>query len=92
MSPNVLDNLSPTALDFLGKRAAARNKSLAEEVVSVLEEVVRRERHMSAPLPELIPHEEISAPFDIPLPASATTVDAIWGKPPLPDPIFLEDE
>jgi hypothetical protein len=43
-------------------------------------------------LPELIPSEEISPPCDLPIPATARSVDFTRVAPPLPDPLVIDEQ
>ncbi len=70
----------------LEKRAAARHRTPSEEAAILLSEALGTSE-MEPPLLEFVPNEEISLPYDLPMPGPGVLVRAIPGKPPHPDPI-----
>jgi plasmid stability protein len=76
----------------LQERAAAGHRSLPEEAIRLLEQALRDAPCPTARLPELIDHEEVSAPCDLPRSSEPVTVLACTGQPRLPDVPAFESE
>jgi len=75
----------------LQRRAASRQRAASEEAILLLREALCI-REANPPLPEFVPSEEFSPPFDLPMPGPGVEVKAVWGPPPRPDPIELPGE
>ena len=86
MPPIVIGDLSPDTLSALERRAAAKNRTVAEEVKDVLEKAVLGPADR---LPMYVPSPEISAPFDLPYPTPGVKVQAKDGGKRWPDPATL---
>ena len=76
----------------LQERAAAGHRSLPEEAVRVLQQALADAPRPTARLPDLIHHEEVSAPCDLPRSSEPVTVLARHGEPRLPDIPIVELE
>jgi hypothetical protein len=85
-----LETLPADVYESLQRGAAMRQHSLPEELVHLLRKAIQRE--VDSPPAELISHEEISAPCDLPLPGQAVQVEAQPGEPPLPDLVGFQPE
>jgi hypothetical protein len=81
----VLDNVPADLFERLRRQAQVRRRPLAEEALFLLDQALPAQA--PAPLAEYVPSEEISAPFDLPLPEEAVRRKGRWGEPPLPDPL-----
>ncbi|MBI3822488.1 MAG: hypothetical protein HY289_07390 [Planctomycetes bacterium] len=80
----VVENVPPDVYEQLQRRAADEKRTLQAETLHLLAEALGR----PAPrVPDLIPCEEISAPFDIPRSSVPVTVAAYDGKKRWPDPL-----
>jgi plasmid stability protein len=89
MAAIVIDGLSPKALAAFERRAAAKSRTVAEEVKQVLEESVETD---SDRLPMFVPSQEISAPFDLPYESTGVAVQTVSGGKLWPDrPVSDED-
>ena len=83
MSTLNLENVPPDVYERLQRRASASNRSVAEEAVRILEQLL--------PDPPFLT-EEIPAPCDLPLPGPGEPVAFRDGPLPLPDPILPAGE
>jgi plasmid stability protein len=82
----VLENVPMEVYVHLQKRAARRQRSVPDELLSLLEQVLPREANHSSRLPDLIASEAIPVPFDLPRSSQPTRVAVYNGGPRLPDP------
>jgi plasmid stability protein len=87
----ILDNVPPEVYQRLQRRAAARQRTVPEELLEVLRNALQQEADAFPP-PEVIPSQEISAPFDLPMPGPGVRVKARPGEPPPPDLVGFEPE
>jgi plasmid stability protein len=87
----VLENVPPEVYERLQRRAAERQRSVPEETVQLLRQVLQAEA-INSRLPDLLPSEEIPAPCDLPMPGPGVQVKARPGDPPLPDPVGFPQE
>jgi plasmid stability protein len=62
----IVENVPVEVYDRLQKRAAARRRTLPEEMLSLLEQLLREDDGPTPRLPDFIPGEEVSAPYDLP--------------------------
>jgi hypothetical protein len=81
----VLDNMPNDLFERLQRHARARKRPLVEEALFLLNQALPAQA--PSPLSDYVPTEEISAPFDLPLPEQAVRSKGRWGEPPLPDPL-----
>jgi plasmid stability protein len=82
----IVENVPPVIYERLRRRAAERHRSLPEETLHLLEQVLREDRAPSPRLPDLIVSEEAPAPYDLPRSSRPAPVPAQPGRPRLPDP------
>src|SRR5262245_55913648 len=85
----VLDNMRKDLYERLRRQAQARRRPLVEEALFLWDQALPAQAP-APPLPEYVPSEETSAPFDLPLPEGAVRSKGRWGEPPLPDPLDEE--
>jgi len=81
----IVENVPGEVYERLKKRAAARQRSLPEEMLHLLKQALRDDIKPSPRLPDVIPSEETSAPCDLPRSSRAVPVAALSGQPRLPD-------
>ena len=91
MSVVVLEDLSPEMYERLRQRAEARQRSLAQEALNLLSQVLYAES-ATPRLPDLIPGEEVAAPCDLPRSSKPVSVTALSGVMRLPDPPLLPEQ
>jgi plasmid stability protein len=82
----VVENVPPEVYERLQRRAAAQQRTLREEMLCLLQQVLREENDRALRLPEFIPSEEVSAPCDLPRSSKPALIVAYNGQPRLPDP------
>jgi plasmid stability protein len=82
----IVENVPPDVYERLRQRAAAQQRTLPEETLYLLQQVLREEERPTPRLPEFIPREEVSAPYDLPRSSQPAVVVAYSGQPRLPDP------
>jgi plasmid stability protein len=83
----IVDNLPLDIYQQLERRASARQRSVEDETVELLQQALRtQETDVGHRLPDLVPQDEGTAPCDLPRPAPATRVGFCTGSPRLPDP------
>lgn len=80
--------------ETLASRASKARRSVSEEAKQILADTLRvpAEKADDHRLPELIPSDEISPPCDLPIPASARSVEFRRVAPPLPDPLVIDEQ
>jgi plasmid stability protein len=81
----VVENVPPEVYERLRKRAAARQRTLPEETLYLLQQILGQEDRRTPRLPEFVPSEEVSAPCDLPRSSQPITVVAHAGQPRLPE-------
>jgi plasmid stability protein len=86
----IVDNVPADVYERLHKRAAAESRSLPEEALHLLTQLLREDTHPAPRLPDLIPDEEMSAPCDLPRSSQPVATTSYPGQPRLPDPIMDE--
>ncbi len=86
MATLILENVPRDLYELLEKRAASEHRPPSEEAIRLLDAALRV-REMKPPVPEFIPCDEFSAPFDLPLPKNVVRAKGRPIPPPLPDPI-----
>ena len=79
----VLNHVPNEVIERLQRRADIGKRSVPEETVHLLNEVLLVDNEV--PWPEWLPSDEVSAPCDLPLPGPGLTVTARAGEPPLLD-------
>ena len=79
----VLSHVPTEVIERLQRRAEAGKRSVPEETVHLLNEVLFVDDDQ--PWPELLSSDEVSTPCDLPLPGPGVPVYARAGEPPLPD-------
>jgi len=89
-----VEDLSAQLYEMLAQRASEARRSVSEEAKQILADTLgvppaAAENHR---LPELIPSEEISPPYDLPLSGPAQRVMARHVAPPLPDPSVIDEQ
>ena len=87
MSAIVIADLSPRALATWQRRAAAKNRTVEEEMKFLLEEAVAEEPDR---LPMYVPSEEVSLVFNLPyssvgVPVQPTPGGKLWPDRPIAD-------
>jgi plasmid stability protein len=89
MSALMVEGLSSATIERLARRAAVKNRTVAEEVREVLEEAMAKAPER---LPMYVPSSEVSAPFDLPYESVGIPVKSVDGGKRWPDrPITDED-
>jgi plasmid stability protein len=82
----IVENVPPEVYERLQQRAAAQQRTLPEETLHLLQQVLREEDRPTPRLPEFILSEEISAPYNLPRSSQPVFVVAYSGQPRLLDP------
>jgi len=85
----VVENVPADIYESLKQRATAERRSLPEETLHLLTQMLRVDIHPAARLPDLIVPEEVSAPWDLPRSSQPVAITSYPGEPRLPD--ILED-
>ena len=84
-----MDNIPLEIYERLERRATARQRSVQDEAIDLLDRVLKQEEVQPVPrLPDLIPGDEVAAPCDLSRPVPSARVPAHPGKPRLPDPLI----
>src|SRR5438874_3805943 len=83
----IVENVPPDVYERLPRRAAAQRRTLVEETLSLLQQVLGAEERPTLRLPDSIPTEEVAAPYDLPRSSQPVLVVAHSGQPRLPDPL-----
>ena len=86
----ILENFPTEMLDQLTHRAASKSQSPEQEATNLLRQALQKEPDPR--LPDYVPGEEISPPYDLPRPGIGVRVSARDGGARLPDPPILEEE
>src|SRR5258708_39102697 len=82
----VVENVPAEVYEYLEKRAAAQQRTLPEELLHLLQQALLWADGYPPPrLPELVPSEEVPAPFDLPPSSQPVPIAAYSGQPRLPD-------
>jgi plasmid stability protein len=77
----VVENVPPAMYERLRQRAEEQHRSLPEETLRVLEEALWGRGTPSPRLPELVPNEDVPAPYDLPRSSTPVPVPARAGQP-----------
>lgn len=85
----VVPDIPDDVYERLRQRADGKRLSLGAEVLVLVTQALRQERQPAPRLPDFVPGEEVSAPFDLPRPSNPTYVAAHPGEPRFPDPVFI---
>ena len=83
----IVENMPVEFYERLRQRAEADQRSVPEETLHLLDQVLRQEVKPSPRLPDFIPSEEISAPCDLPRSSQPVPAPAYNGQPRWPDPL-----
>ena len=86
----VVENVPVDVYECLRKRAAAGRRSVPEEMLDLLGQMVREEMKSGARLPDLVVRDEFSAPCDLPRSSVPLQVSVHRGQIRLPDPMSEE--
>ena len=92
MATLVLENVPANVYESLRHLAAARQRSVSDETIGLLQQALGDDVVQSFPVSEWIASEEISAPCDLPLPGPGISTLACEGDAPLPDVIGFDEE
>jgi hypothetical protein len=82
MSAIVIENLSPQALAELERRAAKKQRTVAEELVALVEESLEAQIDYGPPF--------LTIPYDLPRQGERVTVQAVPGGKRYPDWVLPE--
>ncbi|HBI46443.1 MAG TPA: hypothetical protein DDY78_26860 [Planctomycetales bacterium] len=82
----IVEDVPPEVYERLQRRAAVEKRTLPQEMLHLLQQALREEDNPPPRLPDFIPNEEISAPFDLPRSSQPMYVGVYDGSPRLPDP------
>ena len=88
----IVPDVPDEVYERLRQRADRKQLTLGAEVLVLVTQALRRERQPAPRLPDFVPGEEISAPFDLPRPSNPTYVAAYPGEPRFPDPVVIVRE
>src|SRR5690349_15919780 len=83
----IVENVPAEVYERLMKRAVAGQRTLPEETLHLLKQVLHEEDIPAPRLPDFIPNKEVSAPCDLPRSSQPVPVVAYRGQPRLPDPL-----
>jgi len=86
----IVENVPADVYERLQKRAAAERRSLPEETLHLLTQLLREDIHPAPRLLDLTPVEEVSAPCDLPRSSQPVATTPYPGQPRLPDPVTGE--
>ena len=81
--PDIPDDI----YERLRQRADRQQLTLGAEVLVLVTQALRQDRQPTPRLPDFVPGEEISAPFDLPRPSNPKYVAAYPGEPRFPDSV-----
>lgn len=88
----ILENVPLDVYATLQQQAALQQRSLGEELLSLLAQVVPRRENGTIRLPDFVPSEAIPAPCDLPRSSRPVLVQAHSGGRRLPDPWTVESD
>ena len=88
----IVENVPADVYERLQKRAANQRRSLPEEMLHMLERLLKEDDPHSLRLPDLIQAEEVSAPEDLPRSSQPVPITARTGSERLPDALPEEPE
>lgn len=83
----IVENIPTEVYERLRQRAEAEQRSVPEETLHLLDQALRQEVTPPPRVPDIIPSEEISAPFDLPRTSEPVPASAYNGQPRWPDPL-----
>jgi plasmid stability protein len=75
----IVENVPADIYDRLQKRAAFEHRTITDEMLVLLREVLAKTTDAGPRLPDLILPEEISAPYDLPKSSIGSVVDVLDG-------------
>jgi plasmid stability protein len=81
----IVESVPDDVFADLQQRANAGRRSNSEEAIRLLRQAVGQSGHATARLPDFIPGEEMTTPFDLPLSSQPVTVAATPAAECLPD-------
>ena len=82
----VVEDVPPEVYERLQRRAAVEKRTLPQEMLHLLQQALQEKDNPPPRLPDFVPNEEISAPFDLPRSSQPMVVGVYDGSPRLPDP------
>ena len=85
----IVPDIPDDVYERLRQRADRKQLTLGAEVLVLVTQALRQERQPAPRLPDYVPGDEISAPFDLPRPSNPTYVTAYPGEPRFPDPVVI---
>lgn len=81
----IVENVPAETYDRLQERATAEQRSVPEEALHLLNQLVRTAAKPMPRLPDFVSGEEISAPCDLPRTSQPVRMHAASGQSRLPD-------
>ena len=81
----IVENVPADVYECLRRRAAVSQRSMPEEMLNLLGQVLHDDLSPEPRLPELVPNEEYSALCDLPRSSQPVSIPAHCGQPRLPD-------
>lgn len=85
----VVPDIPDDVYERLSQRAVDEQRTVGAELLALAAQALRQVRPPAPRLPDFVPGEEISAPFDLPRPSNPKHVAAHPGEPRFPDPVFI---
>lgn len=83
----VVENVPTEMYESLRERAAAGHRTVPEEMLRIVGQMLQKEHRPLPRLPDLILNENVPAPQDLPRSSEPTRAPAHEGQPRLPDPL-----
>ena len=77
----VVENVPPEVYERIQQRAAARQRTLPEETLQLLQQALREDASRTPRLPDFLPGEELAAPCDLPRSSQPVPMIASTGQP-----------
>ena len=81
----IVENVPVETYERLQERAAAEQRSVPEEALHLLNQLIHSAGTPAPRVPDFVPSEQISAPCDLPRSSRPTPMRAKLGQPRLPD-------
>ncbi len=85
----VIPDIPDDVYERLQERATRQHLSLEAETLILVTRALQQDPQPAPRLPDYVPGEEISAPFDLPRSSKPVKVKARTGKLRLPDPVLI---
>ena len=86
----VVENVPLEVYERLEQRAAARQRTLPEETLQLLQQALREDASRTPRLPDFLPGEELSAPCDLPRSSLPEPIPTGAGRPRLQGALTAE--